>query len=412
MLTTTVFVQGPYLVRNARIDGHRLALYGDLDGSTHITVFASSEIQKLSWNDKSMATKRSASGALTGFLKSSAKNITLPALSGWKVMNGLPEKRIDYDDSGAAWVIANKTTTPNPSKPYSSPVLYVDDYGFHTGTSLFRATVYGFPSSVTLGLQGGTAFGFSVFLNEIHIGSYLGNASLSATNQTFAIQPFVLQPHRAENVLLVVMDNSGHDLRAGALNPRGILLARITTGAFGTWKIAGTAGGETNIDPVRGPLAEGGLTSERLGWHLPGFDTSSWNTSAPSIGTKGAGIMFYRTVANLSLPKGHDTSIVFTLRVPSNSTSKFRAMLWVNGYQYGLFNPYIGNQVEFPVPNGILNLNGENTIAVSIWNQDDTLPAKLDIGWKAAYVHESGYDFHFDASALRPGWNESRLIYA
>lgn len=409
----SVFVQGPYLVRWAEIKGHStLALSGDLDSSSDITVFAPAAVKTVTWNGTPVRTTRAKDGSLVGSLRYSKPKVALPALTKWKSAEGLPEKQTHYIDSGAAWKVANDTTTPNPKKPYTLPVLYADQYGFHTGISLYRTNVTGKPTSVTFGLQGGLAFGFSVFLNNVHIGSYLGNGSLGAQNSTFAIKQTVLRTDANVNTLLVVTDNSGHDLRGGALDPRGILLATVTGGSFGTWKIAGTAGGEANIDPIRGPLAEGGLTSERLGWHLPGFDSSSWNSTSPFTGKTGAGVTFYKTTAKLSVPAGLDVSVVFTLNVPSGSTTHLRSILWVNGYQFGLFNPYIGNQIEFPVPTGILNLNGENTIAVSVWSQHDSEPARVEVGWKTAYVHETGYDFGFDASALRPAWNKSRLVYA
>lgn len=407
-----MLVQGPYLVRGASIEMSNLALYGDIDGPTNVTVFTSKQVRSITWNGKPVRALKEVGGGLVARIGRPTMNLTLPTITGWKSMDSLPEKQINYDDSGPAWKVANKTTTPNPTKPFSIPFIYVDDYGFHTGTSLFRTNISGSPAAITLDLQGGTAFGFSVFLNSRHIGSYLGNVSYEAYNMTLTIPLTVLQPDQKDNVLLVVMDNNGHDELAAALNPRGILLAGVTDGTFGTWKIAGNAGGESNIDPIRGPLAEGGLTGERLGWHLPGFDDSGWPSTSPSTGVLGAGVTFYRTTANLSIPVGLDASIIFTLNVPSNSTAKLRANLWVNGFLYGLFNPYIGNQVDFPVPPGILNYNGVNTIAISVWSQDDTQAARVDVGWETVYVHESGYDFEFDARALRPGWVESRLKYA
>jgi hypothetical protein len=391
------------------VRGNTLALAGDVDASTTFTVFAAKNVKAITWNGKPVKTTKTASGSLVGSLNAPNQNFSLPALKGWKSKDSLPEKKVTYDDSGIAWKVANNTTTPNPTKPYTIPVLYVDDYKFHTGTSLFRTTISGSPTSITLGLQGGGAFGFSVFLNSVQIGAFLGNVSLGAQNVTIPVQPTLLQ--QKGNVLLVVMDNTGHELRAGALDPRGILLATVEGGTFGTWKIAGTAGGEANIDPIRGPLAEGGLTSERLGWHLPGFDTSKWASASPSIGTAGAGVTFYRTTAKLAIPSGIDVSIAFTLNVPSGSTNSLRAILWINGYNYGLFHPYIGSQVEFPVPTGLLDLNGENTIAVSVWNQDAVEPARVEVGWEIAYIHETGYNFGFDAKALRPGWTEDRLAY-
>ena len=58
---------------------------------------------------------------------------------------------------------------------------------------------------------------------------------------------------------------------------------------FTSWKVAGKAGGQENIDPVRGAYNEGGLTAERLGWHLPGFDDSEWAAGSPGEGFAEAG---------------------------------------------------------------------------------------------------------------------------
>jgi beta-galactosidase GanA len=108
--------------------------------------------------------------------------------------------------------------------------------------------------------------------------------------------------------------------------------------SFSSWKVAGTAGGESNIDPVRGALAEGGLYGERLGWHLHGYPDSHWNnTTSPSTGKSGAGVTFYRTVVPLDIPAGLDVSLSFVLKSPPGST--LRAQLFVGGYQYGRYVP-------------------------------------------------------------------------
>ena len=143
----------------------------------------------------------------------------------------------------------------------------------------------------------------------------------------------------------------GHDETSGATNPRGIYNATLlgppnSNLAFTSWKLAGTAGGETNIDPVRGPYNEGGLHAERLGWHLPGFDDNSWSSSTPEIGLDEAGVKFYRAVVKLDLPRDVDISLGFVLGSPAGS--KLRAQIYVNGYMFGKFVPWIGNQVVFP----------------------------------------------------------------
>jgi len=56
-------------------------------------------------------------------------------------------------------------------------------------------------------------------------------------------------------------------------------------------------------------------------------------------------------VATLDLPRDVDISLGFVLGSPAGA--KVRAQLYVNGYMFGKFVPYIGNQVVFP---GMLDL--------------------------------------------------------
>lgn len=80
-------------------------------------------------------------------------------------------------------------------------------------------------------------------------------------------------------------------------------------------------------------------------------------------------------------------------------------------YQYGRFVPQIGHQIAFPVPPGILNVRGANTIGLSLWAQDAT-GAQVDVQWNVLGVFESAFDPGFDASALQPGWTPQRLEFA
>jgi hypothetical protein len=297
---------------------------------------------------------------------------------------------------------------------------------------------------VALNVTGGNAFGYSAWLNSRYIGSYLG---LSYSGRGAITLPFAnatLNPGgHQDNILVVVMDNSGHDLRDAAVDPRGITNATLlgpsdrSAGGpgyvFSGWKIAGTAGGERNIDPVRGPLNEGGLWAERVGAHLPGFPDGDWAAAGTGTGATtalavaGAGIRVFRTVVPLRVPDGLDVAVSFRLTAPgttttTNSSSGFaptvegysnrvRVLLFVNGYQYGRFNPYIGNQVDFPVPPGILDYNGDNTIAVTVWSQSAE-GAEVKVDWNLDYVHASSFDVKFVGDYLRPGWTKDRLSYA
>lgn len=355
--------------------------------------------------------------------------------------------------------VANKTKTSNPTNPApNNPVLYVDDYGIHTGAHIYRAT---FPSTSTststntstnttsppptgvyIHAIGGLAFGYSAWLNSHFIGSWLGLSYVDEQGITLSFGNATLHEGE-ENVLVVVMDNSGHDQRTEALNPRGITNATLVgpSGdekyAFSEWKIAGAAGvGSGGVDPVRGILNEGGFYAERVGLHLPGYpgtefqavpvsstsnssDDDDDNTSLLQV--EGAGVRVFRTIVPLAVPEGLDVSISFRLSAPSSSssssssarrkTNQLRALLFVNGYQYGRFNPYIGNQVDFPVPPGVLNYGGDNTVVVHVWSQSGE-GAEVGVGWNVEFVHDTSYDMGFDSAYLRPGWDEGRLVWA
>ncbi|KAL5432584.1 hypothetical protein PMIN07_011518 [Paraphaeosphaeria minitans] len=354
---------GPYLVRDVTSDGSTLKLTGDKSNATAIEVFASKRYHSVPWNGKKVEVSKTSYGSLKGsigFFKTTTK---LPSLASWKVRDSLPEKLASYKDSGPAWVDANHRTTPEPTKPVTLPVLYVDDYGFHNSFHLFRGYFDGSATGVNLTLQGGMAFGFSAWLNGELGGSYIGNSTVGKTSLVIPFANATLNKSGA-NILLVAQDNTGHDLRGGAIDPRRILAASLQSGAsFTTWKIAGEVNGERQlIDPVRGPLSEGGLTAERLGWHLPGFDDSAWNSRSPSTGFSGAGIHFYRTVIPFDVPKGVDAAFSFVFNAPGSKA--IHVQLFVNGYQYGRFNPSVGNEVRFPVLPGVLDYVGDNTIGV------------------------------------------------
>ncbi|KAI8934745.1 hypothetical protein NX059_008433 [Plenodomus lindquistii] len=406
---SSVLVQGPYLVRSAAQEGKYLNLKGDIANSTTIEVFAGKTVKQLSWNGKKLKTTGTSYGSLKATVAAFDGTVNLPALDNWKVADGLPEKLPSYDDSSDAWVTADHLDTPNPTKPDTVPVLYVDDYGFHNSFHLFRGHFEGAATGVKLAVQGGLAFGWSAWLNGELVGSFLGNTTAAAGNMTLSFANATVYEN-STNVLLVAQDNTGHDLRSDAVKPRGILGATLEGANFTTWKIAGEAGGEnTQLDPVRGPLAEGGLVAERLGWILPGFDDSAWNSSSPSDGIAEAGIAFYRTTIPLDVPAELDASFAFVFNAVGSKA--VRVQLFVNGYQYARFNPYVGNEIKFPVPPGVLNYSGDNVIGVSVWAQTDE-GAKVEVELVQEYAIESSWSSRFESEYLRPGWTKERLSYA
>lgn len=191
---------------------------------------------------------------------------------------------------------ANHTTTANAQKPKTLPVLYPDDYGFHSGIKLYRGYFDGRNATgVTLTAIGGSAFGYSVWLNGEFLGSWLGAAANASASVELKFASRTLL--ESGNVVFVVLDYQGHDQDSvgpnGPRNPRGISEASLSGGEFKEWRLVGNAGGESPVDMVRGIYNEGGLRAERLGWALPGFDDGKWKVKSPLDGVVGAGIEFY-----------------------------------------------------------------------------------------------------------------------
>ena len=426
-----IFVLGPYLVRNASVSGDVVNIVGDNANDTAIEVYVgSSSVRTISWNGVNLATTKTPYGALTAALSGVANQIiNLPVLSAWSSADSLPEASRTYDDS--AWTVCNKTTTLSPVKPLTLPVLFSSDYGYYVGVKVYRGYFDGkTATSANVTAQNGLASGWNAWLNGKLVGGSPGNASLSATSDVLDFSSATL--FDTDNVLTVVCDYTGHDETStgpgGAENPRGLLGAVLhgpsnSTQTFTRWKIQGNAGGYANIDPVRGPLNEGGLYGERAGWHLPGFNPSSssptntttattWslNTTSPTQGLNKSGITFYTTTFNLSLPTSLDIPMGLELSAPVNTTA--RIQIWMNGYNYGKFIPHIGPQTRFPFPPGVIDNQGQNTLAISLWAQTDA-GARLDTVRLFSYgVYESGFGFAGVGEGLRPGWTEERLEYA
>ena len=170
------------------------------------------------------------------------------------------------------------------------------------------------------------------------------------------------------------LDENGEVGAEEMKNPRGILRYSLSTRdpSSITWKLTGNLGGEAYRDKSRGPLNEGGLFAERMGYHLPQPPSTNWSFGNPFQGLSGAGVGFYSTSFELDMPLGYDIPLGFEF---TNTTigdgagmAEFRCLLFVNGWQFGKYVNNIGPQTLFPVPEGILNYHGSNDIALSLWS--------------------------------------------
>src|SRR3954452_15311663 len=270
-----VLVRGTHLLRTASARGDSVALTGDNGSDNRIEVFTSA--RHVMWNGRPIRTRVTTTGSRAGVIPTAAR-ITLPALTHWKVRNESPESRPGFDDS--SWVVADKTTTNSVTGITTLPVLYADDYGFHTGNTWYRGRFRSTGKESGIHLvsdSGGKAQALSACLN----GKFLGSSTTGSADFAF---PAGSVKARGDNVLSVLTVNMGHEEDYNSTNgnktARGLTTASLTGAPTNTitWRLQGVRGGETEIDPVRGPLSTGGLYGERAGWSLPGYPDDNWRS--------------------------------------------------------------------------------------------------------------------------------------
>ena len=70
----------------------------------------------------------------------------------------------------------------------------------------------------------------------------------------------------------------------------------------------------------------------------------------------------------LDLPKDHDIQLGLVFGDPGKTKSdpRTRVLMFINGWNMGNFISHIGPQRTFVIPPGILNANGDNTVALAV----------------------------------------------
>lgn len=209
---TTVIVRAGYLLRTAAIYGQTLSLTGDVNTTTDIEVMgAPSNITTLSFNGQFITTTTTSYGSLTGTVTYNYPTFYLPTLSelNWKTSNSLPETSPAYDDS--LWTRADLTASSNPRNITTPTSFYASDYGYNTGNLLYRGhyVVTGKEKNLTLSVSGGTAFAYSVWLNNTFLGSWKGHPADETYHLTLPI-PSGLHV-RESAVIALLLDQMGFD---------------------------------------------------------------------------------------------------------------------------------------------------------------------------------------------------------
>lgn len=187
---STVLISGAPLIRRAAysVSGSTLHLWGQTYSESILDIFAPYHVMALTFNGEIVPFIRTSWGGIrTLDIKGLSKAIQdwkAPDLSklDWKYSDSLPEIKNGFDDSD--WISANKTSTFNPyfhSKSINTEgqVLFAGEYGFHSGNILWRGEFEvggeNEVSGLSIQVEGGRSFAFSVWLNEVFLGSQFGN---------------------------------------------------------------------------------------------------------------------------------------------------------------------------------------------------------------------------------------------
>ena len=377
------------LVRSAAIAAGKLDLRGDAEADSSIDIWGPA-FDTASFNGQALALTPQPDGSTRAGTIAGPAAVRLPDLSrlAWKRRMDSIDAAPGFDDSG--WVKADRRasaaqtwTTPERGQP----TLAMSDYGFHHGDVWYRGRFSATDSKakqLELFYGAGGAGMIQVWIDgrfvtqhELDVGR-----SFPETTDTIKVSLGDLAP--GEHVIAVMVRNNSHNwnlmaddfhreargLISASLGPRGGKRFAVPI----DWRIQGRQGGEDLIDRVRGPLNNGGLSGERLGWHLPSpaLDAmkldAGWNAARITDAPPAAGTYWLRTRFGLDLPRGHDVqlALAFGDTTQPRSGRENRVLIFVNGWNMGQFIAHLGPQRTFVIPPGILNPNGENTVALAV----------------------------------------------
>ncbi|CAK7211837.1 hypothetical protein SEUCBS140593_001299 [Sporothrix eucalyptigena] len=385
----SVIVKGGYLMRSASIvSGTTLSLSGDFNATTTVEVVfdPTDQVDTLVVNGKQLSKcgrrnrrRLRSEPVLQGEVVYEPPQLDLPDFTQlpWTTIDSLPEIQPEYNDS--RWTAADHVGSTNNQLAVMTPTsLFASDYGYHQGSLIYRGhfVANGNESSLMLNVSGGWGFSFAAYLNDTFLGAWLGNDSVPTYIETFQLATIGLPLATGRPYIITMFqDHMGQDEEGPGTDavkfPMGVLNYSLSGHAASdvTWKLTGNFGGEDYIDKVRGPKNEGATYAERQGFHLPAAPTEDWAAGNPiTEGLPGPGIAFYATHFDLNMPVGYDVPLGFSFdNNTGEATGAYRVQLFVNGYQFGKFVPYLGPEFVFPVPEGVLNYAGTNYVSLTLW---------------------------------------------
>ncbi|WP_229510807.1 MULTISPECIES: beta-galactosidase [unclassified Massilia] len=378
-----VLQQSAALVRSSTFTGTTLALQGDTQETTDLQIWGPA-FSAASFNGAELALTAQPDGSVRTAPVKGPDAVKLPDLGklAWTRRMDSLEAQPAFDDS--SWVRADKRasaaqTWTMPER--GQPTLAMSDYGFHHGDVWYRGHVdikEGKTNQLELFYGAGGAGMIQVWIDGRYVGQHELDVGRSFPETTDSVKFALGALTPGKHVIAVMVRNNSHNWNLMAddfhREARGLISASLTSRGgkrFAVpidWRLQGRQGGETLVDTMRGPVNNGGLFGERAGWHLPLVDAGGWEKAKPTAAPPKPGTYWLRTRFALDLPRGHDVQLglAFGDTTQPRSDRENRVLIFVNGWNMGQFIAHIGPQRTFVIPPGILNPNGENTIALAV----------------------------------------------
>ncbi|KAB8221838.1 beta-galactosidase, domain 2-domain-containing protein [Aspergillus novoparasiticus] len=388
---SSVIVKAGYLLRNASISKNTLHLTGDVNTTSTVELISAPPgcCSDMLYNGNRLQNISNTNGRVSGIVPYIDPKLAIAELESleWRYFDSLPEVQPTYDDD--LWTSCNRTSSNNPRNLTTPTSLYSSEYGYQPAQYCTEATLLLMEKRNICTCLPREATHMAILSGSIPPTSGPGKGILPFKNYNQTLHfPQSLQGDELY-VLTILIGNLGLDLNF-ELNtntmklPRGLLdydLSGHDSKSDVSWKITGNLGGEQKA------------------YHLPGALNSTkagWQTRTPQEGLSVAGVGLFATTFSLDYPQRYNipTSVVFTNSTAvdeNNKSGAFRIQLFVNGWQFGKYINNIGPQTEYPIPEGILNHQGENYLAITFWTLEEN-GAKLDgIELQSKAVVQSGY---------------------